>query len=97
MEFKKTLVIGYSIDTKYPQFSAMRCYDFDMQDGPEFKRLATYDLAIDLPDFDERDALVESLRMAKVVVINEATLRAEQLEEKIQQLLALPSSVPEAS
>lgn len=46
---------------------------------------------IDLPEgFDPRALLVESLTNKKAAIIRLATKEAEVLEEKIQQLLALP-------
>lgn len=43
--------------------------------------------------FDPRDLSLKALKTKKSQIIAEATQKAEQIEEKIQQLLALPASV----
>lgn len=56
----------------------------------DFKLLETLDMEFDVPEVDARGLMVESLKCKKDAVIQEATAKAEAIEEKIQQLLALP-------
>lgn len=47
----------------------------------------------DVKPFDARELLIDGLKRQKAELIRETTQKAEKIEEKIQQLLALPASV----
>jgi hypothetical protein len=52
--------------------------------------LGTIDIECEIADIDSRQKLIESLQAKKAEIISVATREAEKLEDKIQQLLALP-------
>ncbi len=55
--------------------------------------LGSKEVDFDIPAFDARAKAVESLVAQKDSVIKEATAKAQAIEEKIQQLLALDAPV----
>lgn len=70
-------------------------YDWTPREGHSglegYTLIGTVDIECEVSDIDARQKLVEKLQREKSVIIIEATRKAEHLEEKIQQLLALPS------
>lgn len=60
---------------------------------PDYLLLGEKDVDFVMPEIDARGHLAESLRAEKAEILREATQKAAKIEERIQQLLALPSSV----
>jgi hypothetical protein len=69
----------------------------DMDDysghGATWKLLGQQEVDFDVKPFDARELAVDALKKKKANVLAEATKEAKQIEDKIQQLLALPASV----
>lgn len=61
--------------------------------GSTWRLLDTKEIEFDPIAFDARGELIESMKKEKKELIREATKKAEQIEEKIQQLLALDAPV----
>jgi hypothetical protein len=61
--------------------------------GRTYTLLDTKEVDFDVKAFDARQMAVESLQKAKAELIAETTMKAKQIDDKIQQLLALPAAV----
>lgn len=61
--------------------------------GHAYTLLGQREVDFDVKPFDARELAVDALKKKKANVLAEATKEAKQIEDKIQQLLALPASV----
>lgn len=59
---------------------------------PEYLPIGEQDVDFAMPEIDVRGHLAKTLRAEKDAILREASQKAAKLEEKIQQILALPSS-----
>jgi len=73
------------------KFAVMESDNWESTFPSEYKLLGSAEVEFaDVQDFNPRELLLDGLKAEKDSIIKEATRKAEQIEEKIQQLLALP-------
>lgn len=90
---KTTAYLYWVADSFYAEGGRYEVSRHDMDGyGGKWKLVGQKEVDFDVADFDPRELLIDSLKAEKAKVISEAAKEAEKLEEKIQQLLALPAS-----
>ncbi len=93
---KKTIYLYWHIDKFEPEgyaCVAVEYSNFEKCFPGEYRLLASTEVEFDVPALDPREYLLESLKQQKDKIIQDATRQAKQLEEEIQQLLALDAPV----
>lgn len=94
MKIKKTLYIGWQTASYHKDGGAYSVRDFNPTWDKGFKLLVTLpDHEIEVPEVDARGELIESLRRERQEIIIEASAKAKVIEDRIEELLALPSSI----
>lgn len=94
MKITKKLYLHWQPDENSKDGGSLEVFGFDASymEHAVYLLLKEVDIEFDFPPFDPRELLVSKLRAERERIIADATKRAEQIEEKIQQLLALPAS-----
>jgi hypothetical protein len=88
---KMKVYLYWVSDAYMPDGGSYHATLHDGMDGHDgrWRLLTSSEADFDVPAFDPRAELIESMKKEKAEVIREATKKAERLDERIQQLLAL--------
>jgi hypothetical protein len=93
MKITKKLYVHWRANQHSDNGGHYTVWDMNMCSMEEYgKPLAVQDVTFEVPEINGRERLIDQLKREKADIISEATRKAGQLEEKIQQLLALPSA-----
>ncbi len=79
-------------ESYYPEGGYYNMVQHNGMDGYDgrWKLLDSKEVDFDIPSFDPREMLIGALKAQRQEIIDTATASAAAIEEKIQQLLALP-------
>jgi len=93
MEITRKIYVHWKSDEWSANGGDYSLWDMDMSFIEGYsKPLVVHETTIEVPEVDARGLLVSSLREKKAKIISEATEKAKQIDQKIEELLALPAA-----